>query len=110
MVILETKEQLVKQIEEAWQIITQADEALDNAKQALTAAHTNLRNFTRRLNDTSAVCGSTRVGASCGLVAGSPAEASNVRRMPALRKEYVLRSRRDPSGVRSNDSDAESGC
>lgn len=60
--ILETKEELVKQLSQAWEIIRVSDEALEKAINACSAARTALRNYTKRVHDTTDVRGSQGVG------------------------------------------------
>jgi hypothetical protein len=48
--MLETKEELVRQLTEAWSIIMRADETLERAGRALSDAHKDLRHYTRSQN------------------------------------------------------------
>lgn len=93
MVITETREQLVQQLNDAWNIITQADEALTTALDALQTAHTNLRNFTRSRNGQTDLDGASRMDTTGSMETRPSQETRKLRRMPTARKEYVLRPR-----------------
>jgi hypothetical protein len=96
--IIETKEQLVKQLTEAWEIIRRCDEALEHAAHTIASTHKNLRQYVRQVNsDQGAVRGEAGVDSTSGVGAGSEAQTGNVHRVSARKGEYVLRPRRDTS-------------
>jgi len=110
MVIIETKEELVAQIQDAWEIIGKADEALESAKQALTEAHANLRQCSKAHHDTTAVQRHSGVDATSRVGTRTATKTSGMRRLSVPRQEYVLRPRRDASTGVSPGVDAEPGC
>jgi hypothetical protein len=50
MVILESKELLVKELKDAWDKIIQVDKVLEEAINALTAARTEMRSYIKKHN------------------------------------------------------------
>jgi hypothetical protein len=50
MVILESKELLVKELKDAWDKIIQVDKVLEEAINALTAARTEMRSYIKTHN------------------------------------------------------------
>ncbi len=110
MVILETKEQLVQQLSEAWQIISQADAMLEHAIDSLKAAHTDLRRFSRQRNDERGVSTGTRVESTPESHTGTTTKAQGMRRLSVVRREQMVGPRRDTPTSVSADTDAESGC
>lgn len=111
MVILETKEQLVKQIHDTWEIIMQADVALERSLEALKEAHTNLRRFSRRYNhDQAGVGAGARVESTTRTHTRATTEAKFVSGLSAARAKQMVRARRNTSEGVSTDTNAESGC
>src|SRR5690348_4047805 len=103
--ILESKEQLMKQLMDAWEIIRGCDEALDVAQDKLANAHKNLRQYIRQHNDEGTVHRQDGVDSARGMGTRTETEAANVHRMPARKGQYVLRTRRDtPSSDDPNTS------
>lgn len=86
MLILESKEELLKQLTEAWQIITQADEALEQAAQRIQQAHTNLRNFSRGLHDAGTIHRQDGTHASSTMATEKSHQTRLVQTMPFIRK------------------------
>ena len=83
MLILETKDALFKQLQDAWGIIAQADEALETALTAVRTAHENLRKFSRGANDEGTVPTATRVAATGAMDTRKATKTTSVFRLSA---------------------------
>lgn len=113
MVIMETKEQLVKQLDAAWSIIARADEALDTALHAIQAAHKNLRQFSQEQqthDNTTAVHRREGMESASNVGTRKTVEAKFLSGLSAAKQKYTLRAGRDTSKRGSVSTDAESGC
>jgi len=96
-VIIETKEELARQLTEAWYKLGEVDAILEKAADDIAELHKDIRAMIRHHNDKTAVRGTDGVDTTGGLAARADIEANAVHRVSDARQEYPLRPRRDPS-------------
>jgi len=94
--IVETKEELLRQLTEAWYKLGEVDAILEKAADDIAELHKSIRTMIRN-NDKTTVRGTNGVDATSGLESRRDIEANAVHRVSDARQEYVLRPRRDPS-------------
>lgn len=95
--IVETKEELSRQLTESWNKLMEIDTVLEDAAEAIAQLHKDVRRMIQRHNDQTTVRGADGVGTTSGLESRTDIEANAVHRLPDVRQEYTLRPRRDPS-------------
>lgn len=93
--IIETKEELLSQLTDAWSKLAEIDRVLEEAADSFADLHKSVRAMIRHNNDQTAVRGTNGVATSSRVAAESDIEANAVHRVSDARQEYVLRPRRD---------------
>lgn len=92
--ITETKEELMRQLTEAWYKLGEIDSVLEKAAADTAEAHKSLRAMIRKhRNDQTTVRGSHGLAAADSVDAGSDIEANAVHRVSDARTQYPLRPR-----------------
>lgn len=84
---METREQLQRQLTDAWDILIQVDATLEDTVDALIAARKDIKRITKEHHDKTTVRGSVRVEPTSGVGAGSAAKAEFVSGMSLTNKQ-----------------------
>ena len=95
--IVESKEELVHQLTETWNKLMEVDRILEEAAEAMTDLHKDIRTMIRQHNEQTEVRGAVRVAAPRELVTGVDIEDSAVHRVSDAPRKYTLRPGRDSS-------------
>lgn len=90
--IIETKEELVQQIAEDWDILQHVDADLEVAAAIITDLHKDFRRYMKGRGDTTRVRGAA-LGASAGMGAGTQEEDTGVRGVPTGAGKSAIRPR-----------------
>lgn len=80
--ILETREQLQRQLTDSWNILVEVDAALEDAVDALNKARKDIKRITREHHDQTGVRGAVRMGTTEQMGTRTEAQALNVRGVP----------------------------
>lgn len=98
--ILESKEELVAQIQADWELLLRADADLERAARIVMDIHKDFRGYMKSRHDKTAVRGQHGVDATGRVGARAEAEASSLPGLSDAGDEQVLRTGRDTSGKR----------
>ncbi len=90
VMVTETYDSLLKQLNETWDLLLNVDHILETAIERLTELRKDLRQM-KRDHDETTVRRPVGMGASTGVGAGSAEETGRVQAMPNVRRKHVLR-------------------
>ena len=88
--ILESKEELLRQITQDWELLVQADSAFEKAITELTETHKDIRRAIMSRNDKATVRGVDGMDTTRSMDTRDSEEARSVHGVPHVRKKYVL--------------------